>query len=177
MCCRPQVVDCILSLRDWYTAANHSPSALSAHSIQPLNYGTSTTSLCPAASATPLSGAASIGQMARLNLSATPSPVMGVPAAGGSTFTPQAADFVSRHNAHLGEARDGLNYLMKSCNYMLKTRMGLPATPLPVVPQPGAVNNPEVALDAVGPVLETVLANITAVRLNFLVCKSHLYSQ
>jgi len=43
---------------------------------------------------------------------------------------------------------------------MLKTRMGVPATPLPAVP--AATAHPEIALDAVGPVLETVLANLTS---------------
>ena len=40
---------------------------------------------------------------------------------------------------------------------------GMPATPLPSPPRTSAGVPPEIALDAVGPVLETVLQNLTAV--------------
>ena len=40
---------------------------------------------------------------------------------------------------------------------------GMPATPLPPPPRTAAGVPPEIALDAVGPVLETVLQNLTAV--------------
>ena len=39
----------------------------------------------------------------------------------------------------------------------------MPATPLPPPPRTAAGVPPEIALDAVGPVLETVLQNLTAV--------------
>lgn len=48
---------------------------------------------------------------------------------------------------------------------MLKTRMGLPATPLSNAHQhlsTSSSTNPEIALDAVGPILETVLSNLTS---------------
>lgn len=47
---------------------------------------------------------------------------------------------------------------------MLKSSMGMPATPLGPPPRAGGGVPPEIALDAVGPVLETVLQNLTTVR-------------
>lgn len=52
---------------------------------------------------------------------------------------------------------------MRTCNHMLKSSMGMPATPLGPPPRATAGVAPEIALDAVGPVLETVLQNLTAV--------------
>ena len=72
------------------------------------------------------------------------------------SFTPQAYAMV---NKQVGEVSDGVDYLMKSCTHMLKKRIGLPATPLPE--RRVERQSPDIALDAVGPVLETVLSNLT----------------
>jgi hypothetical protein len=57
-----------------------------------------------------------------------------------------------------------LAYLLQTTNHLLKTHMGLPATPLPPPPAAAlAALPPDAAIDAIGPVLESVLANLTAV--------------
>jgi len=58
------------------------------------------------------------------------------------------------------EGEDGVRYLMNSCTHMLKSRMGVPVTP-PAVGSMKQMGQAEIALDAVGPILETVLSNLT----------------
>jgi hypothetical protein len=124
---RPQVAECVLSLRDWAAAPRPGPGGR-----------------------------------------ATPSPSGGAATTNAAfSFTPAAAGLVARHGAGPGPAgldadgSDGLAYLMRSCTHLLKSRMGVPATPLPPRPAPAAAPA-DVALDAVGPVLEAVLGNLTA---------------
>lgn len=100
-------------------------------------------------------------------------PMAAAAAAQTFTFTPEAAALVARHAGNSvglnNNHADGLDFLMQSCTHMLKVRMGMPATPL-LAPPPeatvhGAAANStttsEMAMDAVGPVLETVLASLT----------------
>jgi Calponin homology (CH) domain len=146
---RPAVVDCILSLKNYACFGTLS----SADKRSSMSYAPSSTPRPSACALTP-------------STSITPPPLPALPPADPETatgFTPSAAELVAKHMGHVGETRDGLTYLMRSCTHMLKSRMGMPATPLPPVPQPGSLNHPEIALDAVGPVLETVLANLTGV--------------
>lgn len=86
-------------------------------------------------------------------------------------FTPLASQIVGRHSPGSSHS-DGLAFLMQSCTHLLKTRMGAPTSPLPSTP-PMATVQPEIALDAVGPVLETVLANLTSEYERRLLAKDH----
>ncbi|KFM25615.1 Kinesin-4 [Auxenochlorella protothecoides] len=81
---------------------------------------------------------------------------------------------VAKHGlaAAAADAPDGLNHLMRSCTHMLRSRMGLGASsPAPDAgPRRGDEAEagstqapvPAYALDAVGPVLESVLSNLTS---------------
>ena len=82
-------------------------------------------------------------------------------------FTPlaekvaQQAINASARGDHVdSEGEDGVRYLMNSCTHMLKSRMGVPATP-PSVGGMKHMGQAEIALDTVGPILETVLSNLT----------------
>ena len=72
----------------------------------------------------------------------------------------QSMDAALRSGNKDSEGEDGVKYLMNSCTHMLKSRMGVPVTPKAVgsMKQTGQA---EIALDAVGPILETVLSNLT----------------
>jgi hypothetical protein len=183
---RPQVVECVLSLRDWQHGAYQSGAATpppgsggyyatpphggGGHYAPPPNIG---------GSVQPIHLGSASRQLPQLQQQHTPrysggggggepSPE-GRPAA--MSFTPAAAHLVQKHGVlaamgaegGAGGAPDGLNYLMRSCTHLLKQRMGLPATPLPPPPRGASGASSEIALDAVGPVLETVLANLTSV--------------
>lgn len=98
-------------------------------------------------------------------------PMAAAAAAQTFTFTPEAAALVARHAGTSGGMNnnhtDGLDFLMQSCTHMLKVRMGMPVTPIPPAgatvdgAAATATTTSEMAMDAVGPVLETVLANLT----------------
>ncbi len=151
---RPAVTDCLLALQAWWLAQQArsrpvspvpaSPAASSGGSSAPSGAGT-----CPGVTPPP-------------PLRQPPSPRAG--GAAEFSFTPHASAAVHRAGgASRGPGTDGLEYLMRTCNHMLKSSMGMPATPLGPPPRATAGVAPEIALDAVGPVLETVLQNLTAV--------------
>ena len=76
--------------------------------------------------------------------------------AANFSFTPLATELVTSSRPGF----DGLDYLMQSCTNMLKEKMGVPASPLPL--KAPTTTHSEIAMDAVGPVLETVLINLTS---------------
>ncbi|PSC77000.1 kinesin KP1-like isoform B [Micractinium conductrix] len=146
---RPAVADCLLALQAWWFAQQASPPAASRA------WGSRPASPRPASPA----GGGSPG--------VTPPPPLRQPPSPRATpefsFTPHASAAVHRAAAApRGHGTDGMEYLMRTCNHMLKSHMGLPATPLPPPPSRTTGVTPEIALDAVGPVLETVLQNLTA---------------
>lgn len=72
---------------------------------------------------------------------------------------------MQRHGTRTAAAEGGIPQLMRSCTNMLKSKMGMPATPVGGLRASVAGGfGTETALEAVGPVLESVLANLTAVR-------------
>jgi hypothetical protein len=93
------------------------------------------------------------------------------PAKQATGFTPLASQIVGQYSPGSSHS-DGLAFLMQSCTHLLKTRMGAPVSPPPSTP-PTATIQPEIALDAVGPVLETVLANLTSEYERRLLAKDH----
>lgn len=104
-------------------------------------------------------------------------PLAAAAAAASFSFTPAANALVSRHGIAAPAQSDGLDYLMQSCTHMLKTRMGLPATPLPAHSTAHTTTPSEIALDAVGPVLETVLSNLTGEYERRLLAKDQEHKQ
>lgn len=152
---RPQVVECLMSLRDWHLASQ-------AASMQSAQHSARST---PGAAAAGMGGGPHATPSPRGAAGAPrPSPQRAGGAAGGTgaagfSFTPIAQDFVQKHGAHSAVADGGIPQLMRSCTNMLKSKMGMPATPL----GRGGALPTETALEAVGPVLESVLANLTAV--------------
>ena len=96
------------------------------------------------------------------------------------SFTPAANDLVSRHAIGLSSETDGLDYLMQSCTHMLQSKMGMTVSPLPPPPSSSssyAKCSSEIALDAVGPVLEAVLANLTTEYEKRLLLKDEEYKR
>jgi kinesin family member C2/C3 len=168
---RDQVVECILSLRDWQasnsnkehtnyssnsaiqTTPNMRPVSREGNVLPPMSNGTAAAATAPATGG---GAAPSSGRM--------------TPPTG---YTPLAEEFVNRHGA--GISTDTVNFLMQSATFALKSRMGAPATP--PAPPPltncspshsvreggggGGGNSTDITIDAVGPVLESVLANLT----------------
>jgi len=113
-------------------------------------------------------------------------PVAAAAAAQTFTFTPEAAALVARHAGNSGSMNnshtDGLDFLMQSCTHMLKVRMGMPVSPIlpPGATVDGAATSTttsEMAMDAVGPVLETVLANLTGEYERRLLAKDQEHKQ
>ena len=153
-------MECVLSLQDWRQAVlqgSHSPhlpgySPAMRTMASPRNpYGAASTPV-----AAPLAAAS---------------------AAQSFSFTPAANAVVSRNGPVLLPGNtDGLDYLMQSCTHMLKTRMGIPATPLPSPPNASTAPS-DIALDAVGPVLETVLSNLTSEYERRLLAKDQEHKQ
>lgn len=129
---RPQVVECILSLRDWqaYTVPGLTPRPSSA-ALPPR----------PSSRGSDISYG---GDTPRRR------------ASYGSGYTPSAEELVRRRYGS-----DAVEYMMRSATFALKTRMGVPATPIGTPPASMASAPPDLGLDAVGPVLENVLANLT----------------
>ena len=138
---RPQVVECILSLRDWHACA----TALRRNDEETVALATPAASGSRGDAAEEAPGNDRLGSVSAF-FQASPL----------ATFTPEACHIVEKYNG----ATDGLTYLMQSCTNMLKARMGVAASPAPDVLQ--MTMHPDVALDAVGPVLETVLGNLTS---------------
>jgi kinesin family protein C2/C3 len=168
---RDQVVECILSLRDWQasnsnkehtnyssnsaiqTTPNMRPVSREGNVLPPMSNGT------VAAAAAPATGGRAAPSSGRMT-----------PPTG---YTPLAEEFVNCHGA--GISTDTVNFLMQSATFALKSRMGAPATP--PAPPPltncspshsvreggggGGGNSTDITIDAVGPVLESVLANLT----------------
>jgi len=147
--CRPHVVECLLSLHDWQRSVLHAAVPPSARSPCPTT-AASAAAESPSNVCTPPAA-----PLPAADAQAWPAPPQGF------SFTPQAVELVGRQGPAGQEASDGLNYLMRSCTHMLKSRMGVPGTPLPPLPRAAAMQ-PDIALDAVGPILETVLANLTS---------------
>ncbi len=116
-------------------------------------------------------------------LAPTPLAVPHAAAAAAETFsfTPEAVSLVARHGGAINTNHaDGLDFLMQSCTHMLKTRMGMPATPLAAPPAgniTATTTTSELAMDAVGPVLETVLANLTGEYERRLLAKDQEHKQ
>ncbi|GAB4818535.1 hypothetical protein N2152v2_005581 [Parachlorella kessleri] len=181
---RPQVVECLMSLRDWHMAALaagqparqvpvFSPAGSAYSSPSPQRFGGSPQRAPHSyngGSASPTRRPPCLNNE-YATASGGPSPVLGLtgstaaPAGSGFSFTPIAQDFVQRHGARTAQPDAGIPQLMRSCTNLLKQKMGMPATP-PVGPRPGGMGSgamqTETALEAVGPVLESVLANLTA---------------
>ena len=135
-----RIIQCLLALQDW--AQNRNGMLLDQR-----RFSRSPTIMVPSPS-----GALS-------------PPTSGGGAAGGThtnfSFTPHAQHVVAKHGT--SNTADGVSYLMRSCNFMMKSHMGMPTTPLPPVPKGSGITSSEIALDAVGPVLETVIQNLTTV--------------
>lgn len=138
---RPQVVECILSLRDWYLCASalkrsdedSSSIATPASQIHQLEIPGVKRDIYHSE----LSGAVASHLSPRM-----------------PTFSPEAINIVTKYDG----ANDGLTYLMQSCTNMLRSRMGMAVSP---IENKVEKTHPDIALDAVGPVLETVLSNLT----------------
>lgn len=148
---RPAVTDCLLALQAWWHVQQARSRPVSPRPLSPA-------ASSPASSA-PSGAGGSPGITPPPPLRQQPSP-----RAAEFSFTPHASAAVHRAaGAPRGPGTDGLEYLMRTCNHMLKSSMGMPATPLGPPPRAAAGLTPDIALDAVGPVLETVLQNLTAV--------------
>ncbi|KAL6771162.1 KIN14B [Auxenochlorella protothecoides x Auxenochlorella symbiontica] len=161
---RPGVAGCILGLRD-LAAGRTPPGPRSSPGPWSTPGGQGLPPLPSPASGARASVGAGPGQ-------AAPRPTP--PPRPGFSFTPAAAQLVAKHGlaAAAADAPDGLNHLMRSCTHMLRSRMGLGASsPAPDAgPRRGDEAEagsaqapvPAYALDAVGPVLESVLSNLTS---------------
>ncbi len=119
---RPVVADCILSLQAWWQAQQAEAAGLRASASwpRPPSAGSGAASVSP--SGIPPSAAAAAAATPP-PLRTPPSPV--VPPAASSpefSFTPHAAAAV--HRASGQQRQDGLEYLMRTCNHMLKSSMG-----------------------------------------------------
>lgn len=77
---------------------------------------------------------------------------------------------MQRHGPRTAGADGGIPALMRSCTNMLKSKMGMPATPVGLRASAAGGFGTETALEAVGPVLESVLANLTAVGGGWVPC-------
>lgn len=148
-----------MSLRDWHLAA---AAAAAGHPLRSAPMfspgGASAGGGSPYTSPSPT----------RAGSGGVPSPLRGGPSPtrpppAGFSFTPIAQDFVQKHGARPAAPDGGIPQLMRSCTNMLKSKMGVPATPPMRASTGGAAMQQEMALEAVGPVLESVLANLTAV--------------
>ncbi|KAL4441440.1 hypothetical protein ABPG77_001944 [Micractinium sp. CCAP 211/92] len=149
---RPAVTDCLLALQAWWLAQQARSRPVSPVAASP--------AASPGGSSGPNGAGTSPGVTPPPPLRQPPSPRAG--GAAEFSFTPHASAAVHRAGgASRGPGTDGLEYLMRTCNHMLKSSMGMPATPLGPPPRATAGVAPEIALDAVGPVLETVLQNLT----------------
>eukprot|EP00887_Chlorella_sp_A99_P001154 scaffold14.g1154.t1 len=146
------VAKCLLALRDWYDAERAAAGFGGVAQRSPVVSVPSPAASSPGAAGTPCS---------------LPSPQPSVsPTKRGSgfSFTPHAQQVVAKHGASaVGTSSDGqISYLMRSCNNMMRHHMGVPVSPLPAAPKgSGGITSSEIALDAVGPVLETVIQNLT----------------
>jgi kinesin family protein C2/C3 len=116
--------------------------------------------------------------IASTSTTSAPTPMAAPMATHSFSFTPEAAALVARHGAAMNTKHtDGLDFLMQSCTHMLKTRMGIPASPLPSPAAAGSTSTGELAMDAVGPVLETVLESLTGEYERRLLAKDQEHKQ
>lgn len=117
---RPVVADCILSLQAWWQAQQADAAGLRASASWPRP---SSAGGGPGGASVSPSGIPPAGATTPPPLRTPPSPV--APPHAGSpefSFTPHAAAAV--HRASGQQRQDGLEYLMRTCNHMLKSSMG-----------------------------------------------------
>lgn len=148
---RPRVVDCLLCLKRM-------------HEGQKLNGQYSTPSRSPFGAGPPYRRATASGFPAS-GLRATPGSEYGTP---GEGFEPGVTPPFKMAAGKGVAAAVGVTRLMQQCTAMLRERMwtdgaGRPAPPVMQTPTPprGAGATPESALEAMGPVLESVLGSLT----------------
>eukprot|EP00873_Tetraselmis_striata_P027607 jgi/Tetstr1/447871/TSEL_035181.t2 len=160
---RPRVVDCLLCLKRM-------------HEGQKLNGQYSTPSRSPFGAGPPYRRATASGFPAS-GLRATPGSEYGTP---GEGFEPGVTPPFKMAAGKGVAAAVGVTRLMQQCTAMLRERMwtdgaGRPAPPVMQTPTPprGAGATPESALEAMGPVLESVLGSLTQEYEKRLLAKDH----
>ncbi|KAI3427016.1 hypothetical protein D9Q98_006959 [Chlorella vulgaris] len=161
---RPGVADCCLALHAWWLGQQAGGASLRGSASFRASFGSASSGATPPA-ATPTHTPAPAGLRSSPTLSPAglpqpPSPRGGSPSRVEFSFTPHATSAVN--HATTQRCNDGLEFLMRTCNHMLKSSMGVPiSSPLPQPPSNAGGMPSEIAIHAVGPVLESVLQTLT----------------
>lgn len=163
---RPGVADCCLALHAWWLGQQAGGASPRGSASFRASFGSASSGATPPA-ATPthtpaVAGLRSSPTLSPAGLPQPPSPRGGSPSRVEFSFTPHATSAVN--HATTQRCNDGLEFLMRTCNHMLKSSMGVPiSSPLPQPPSNAGGMPSEIAIHAVGPVLESVLQTLTEV--------------